>query len=388
MYRRDLLRLLSTALPASGLGFARREAFAAAPAAVPEPVHRLAAGWRGPADGGEGGDRVGILEIDWAARSVRIAADLPAPGRVHGLQALADGGFVAVATRPGTWLMRCDAQGRIAARITRNQELPSRSFNGHVHLSHDAKWLFTTEAGPAGATAWVSVRDAQRLQRVQQFPSAGFDAHQCLLDDDGNVFIANGGLLRAEDGRKIEAERMSPSLAHIDPDSGEVLGQWRLPDARLSLRHLAWALPETRAGDAKPLIGIGLQAEHDDAARRREAPALALFDGKALSVPTRDAQAYGYVGDIAAGPSGGFVLSGQKAARGLWWRPQAPAALATIAELTELCALTTLPDTAGGGVLIGSARGIAWWHPARPARMLPWPKPMLPDNHWEMLPAA
>lgn len=382
MRRRDVLPFAASALtlalplPATAAG--------AAPAPARLPVHRLAAGWRHPTAGlGETPDRMGILEIDWAAEQVRIVADLPAPDRVHGLVAMPDGGFVAVAARPGHWLVRCDAEGRVMARRLREQEHPARSFNGHAVPSPDDQWLYTTETASPTGMAWLGVRDARTLQRVEQLPSAGFDAHHMLFDDEGRLYVANGGLLRAEDGRRIEPERMRPSLAHIDPQTREVIGQWRLPDPRLSLRHLAWS---TQA-DGTRLLGIGLQAEHDEAHRRREAPTLALLRNGELVLPTPDAQAAGYVGDIAPGPAGGFVLAGQKAARGLWWHPQAPRTLTRMAELTELCALAPAPLDGGSALLMASARGVALWHPRQPARMLPWPRPMLPDNHWVLLKA-
>ncbi len=135
-------------------------------------------------------------------------------------------------------------------------------------------------------------------------------------------------------------------------------------------------------------MGIGLQAEHDEPTLRRDAPALALWRDAEISLPTADAQAAGYVGDIAAGPAGGFFLSAQKASRGLWWHPRAARTLTKVAELTEVCALATWPTATGDGVLLGSARGVALWHPTREPRMLPWPMPMLPDNHWVLLSTA
>lgn len=382
MRRREALRLAALSLGVSSLSAAPL-ALAAVPAASAQStqIHRLAAGWRSPAALGETPDRMGIIELDWAQQQVRILADIPAPDRVHGLIAMPDGGFVAVAARPGHWLIRCDAEGRVMARVMRSQEMPQRTFNGHVLLSHDGQWLFTPETGQPTATSWLSVRDARNLHRVNQLPTAGFDAHHAVLDAEGNLYIAHGGILRAEDGRKIELERMRPSLVQLDPDNSEIINQWRLQDQRLSMRHLAWS----RQPDGQLLLGIGLQAEHDEATRRRDAPALALLRSNELTLPTPDAQASGYVGDISAGPAGGFVLSGQRTARGLWWHPRAARSLTKVAELTEVCALANAPVDGGTATLIGSARGVALWHPTQPPRMLPWPKPMLPDNHWVLL---
>lgn len=350
----------------------------ATPTAGDDPL-RLAIGWR-EGDGTVADDRVGIVEVDWERKRLRIAAEQPVQGRAHGLIPMADGGFVAVANRPGRWLMRCDAEGRVMARTAHDAEGQARTFNGHVLPTHDGEWLFTTETASPVADSWVAIRDPRTLRRVGQFSSAGLDSHQIVLDDEGHVIVANGGLMRSDNGAKIRLDEMAPSLAKIDPDSGKPVGQWRLDDPRLSIRHIAWSTP----AEGQPLLGLALQAEHDDATRRRDAPVLALWDGAALAIPTPDAQAAGYVGDITPAPGGGFVLSGQKTARGLLWQPRTPRTLTRVADLTEVCALAPRD----GGVLLASARGVALWHPARAPRMLPWPRLMQPDNHWIVLQQA
>src|SRR5690606_14414177 len=150
-----------------------------------------------------------------------------------------------------------------------------------------------------------------------------------------------GGIPRDTAGRKVELDRMAPSLVRLALDGGRLLGRWTLPDARLSLRHLAWA-----HGPA-PLLGLALQAEHDDADARTQAPLLAVWDRRTLTLPSRDASGGGYAGDIAVGPVGGFLLSAQKQRLGLWWHPGRPAAMTRVAELTEPCALVATADGAG-----------------------------------------
>ena len=103
-------------------------------------------------------------------------------------------------------------------------------------------------------------------------------------------------------------------------------------------------------------------------------------------MPCADASAAGYAGDIAAGPGGGFVISAQKQGRGLWWHPDQPERLTLVAQLTEPCALLSLDGAAG--VALSAARGVALWHARLPPRMLPWPVPLVPDNHWVPLAAG
>lgn len=353
---------------------------------------RLATAWRVAASpAGVPPDRVGVLEVDWAAARIRIAAEAPVPGRAHGLLALADGGFLAVAHRPGRWLLRCDAAGQVQRRIAIDDERPRRTFNGHVEATASAgagvvgDWLFTTETDPATGEGWISVRDARTLARVAGFPAGGRDAHQLLRAPDGTLVVAIGGIVRDLEGRRIEPERMAPALVQVAPGDGRLVGRWTLEDPRLSLRHMAFAtgVAPGAAPGSLPLLGIALQAEHDRDEARRAAPTLAVWDGRALRIATHDASAGGYAGDIAAGPGGGFVISAQKVRRGLWWHPGQPERLTLVAELTEPCALATLDD--GAGVLLSAGRGAARWHAREAPGMLPWPVALAPDNHWVVL---
>ncbi len=357
MNRRSLLQ----AWLASGL----------APAAwATRGTERIATAWQLAGASGDGGFHVGVFSLDWEVARITLDAAVPVPTRAHGLLALPDGGFAAVANRPGRWLLRVDAQGRAVARAG---SPPGRSFNGHVEGSDDGQWLFTTETHTADQSGWVSVRDPQTLARVAEFRTDGIDAHQLLHAADGSLLVAHGGILRDAAGRKLEGEgaRMVPSLVRIAPSSGTVLGEWRLPDPRLSIRHMAWSTSDS------PLLGLALQAEHEDPRERTSAPVLALWDGQSLSTPCADTAAAGYVGDITAGPGGGFVLSAQKQGRGLWWQPAAPERFTPMAELTEPCALVPSAQ----GALLGAGRGLARWQLAGRSAMLRWPVALAPDNH-------
>lgn len=368
MQRRQLIQALLPAMLAP-------QAFAqnVSPEAT-EPTHRLLAAWREA--GSDAVDRCGVIEIDWATNRVQITRSMVMPGRAHGLQLMPDGGWVVVANRPGAWLLRVDAEGRVQARHRIADDRPQRTFNGHVQPDATGRWLYTTETDPADGSGWVSVRDAVTLARVSQFATGGVDPHQVLPDAAGRLIVAVGGIPRDLAGKRIDQASMAPSLLHVDPATGEAVGRWTLADPRLSIRHLAWG-----AG-AEPLLGVALQAEHADPAARRAAPLLAVWDGQDLQVVPA-ALADGYAGDLAAGPAGGFVLSAQKLGQGLWWHPQAQGELIRVAELTDPCAVATWDQ--GRGVLMAGARGVARWHVRQAPRMLAWPRPMAPDNHWVLL---
>jgi hypothetical protein len=233
----------------------------------------------------------------------------------------------------------------------------------------------------------VSVRDSQTLRKVAQWRTYGVEPHQLLLDASGKLMVANGGILRAEGDKKRDLQLMDSSLVRMDPTTGERLGQWRLKDPRLGIRHMAWGNPVAATGagqqTAKPLLGIALQNEHDDLIRRRASPVFAVWDGDTIQTPALGEGGGGYSGDIVASPDGGFVLSCLRTNTAFQWSPKAPEALTVIAQLQDAGALTHWPQAQQAhGVLLGSARGVARWHPAQAPVFLKWPIGLALDNHW------
>lgn len=367
-------RLFLTQLGAS-LGAAAWPALAQAAQAPDRPL-RVGGGWRM----NEREYQIGALAIDWAAGRVRTEFAITLPTLPHAIVPEAGGGFLAVATRPGTWIVRAGAEGRLVKRIDSADEGDARSFDGHVIASLDGQWLYTGETDRRSGEGWVSVRDVRTLRKVAEHRTHGIDPHQILVDRRGRLVVANGGIPRTASGAKRDLDRMNPTLVHMDPKTGEKLGEWTLPDARLSPHHIAWSRP-LREGD-EPLLGIGLQAEHDEPAERRDAPLLAVWDGKALTIPSRQV-VDGYVGDVAPGPNGGFVLTAQRANRIVLWQPHQADEFLTIGKVQNPCGLWPLADAPG--VAIGGGLGLARWHPSEPAQMLRWPDGMAAGNHWALL---
>ena len=352
-------------------------------------VERLATAWQSQSPGAEpirgqadaGTHFTGVVRIDWTARQVTIAQAVPLPSRAHGLVALPNGGWVTLANRPGRWLLRCDANG-VAQRLHSLQG-EARTLNGHAVLSPDGQWLFTTETDPLTGRGWLGQRDLQTLALVAEFESHGLDPHHLVWSTDQVLMAANGGIVRDALGRKQLQQPMSPSLVQLDTHSGRLLGQWRLADPQLSIRHLAWS---AGAAADQRLLGVALQAEHDSPAQRLVAPTLAVWDGAQLRLPTHDVRGGGSAGDIAAGPGGGFVISAQKQGRALWWQPALPELMTVVAEVTEPCALVSSWDEAG--VSLAAGLGVARWHRQQGAQMLRWPAGLAPDNHWVRLRSA
>jgi hypothetical protein len=262
------------------------------------PGRRFAAAWvRG------GVHRVGWLALAADRRSVREVASLPVPTRAHGVALTPEGHLLAVARRPGDWLLRWPGPGQ-APRWRWSE--PLRAFNGHALLGPDGRHLYTTGSDLEGGGGLVAVHDARTLDLLDEWPTHGADPHQLVWDRlaPGQLIVANGGILTLpETGRaKHRLERMDSSLVRLDPArGGQRSGQWRLDDPRLSLRHLAWSLDGAR-------LGIALQAEHDDPAQRAEAPVLAVFDGGAVRPVASPRALAGYGGDIACDRDG-FTVS-------------------------------------------------------------------------------
>ncbi|RCW72903.1 DUF1513 domain-containing protein [Pseudorhodoferax soli] len=330
------------------------------------PAARLLAAWQcAPRDTAEAARyQIGLLAAQ--ADALVVARALDVPTRAHGLLVEAGGTVLAVARRPGDWLLRWKP-GEDEPQTAWIE--PDRAFNGHVIASRDGQRLYTTETDLETGAGLIGVRDATTLEKLAEWPTRGMDPHELLLDADGSLIVANGGIpTLPETGRlKIGLERMDASLVRLDTGDGAVRGQWRLPDPRLSLRHIAWG------GQGGRLLGIALQAEHSDPAAKRAAPLLALFDGQSLRAVPAPQPLGGYGGDIAWA-NGAFAVSTPKVdgfarygADGRWQG---------FTPLAEACALAGEPGRlwAGGrdAALVSEAGAVA----SRPVPALRL------DNHW------
>ena len=193
-----------------------------------------------------------------------------------------------------------------------------RRFNGHVLVDTEGQAVHTTEVDVGSGQGRLVRRDPVSLEETAVWKTEGADPHDMELLSDGRLLVANGGIPTwAETGRiKHDLDQMDPSLALIDVTTGNVDGQWRLPDPRLSIRHLAQQ-PEG-------LIGVALQAEHADPVARAAAPVFALFDpegeGRLQAQPSIRSGS-GYSGDVAA-LRGGWLVSCPRENQVLRWSRQ------------------------------------------------------------------
>ena len=310
---------------------------AASDATAPPPA-TLVAAWDDAA-----GHRVGVLTAAGDG-DLRVEAALSVPTRAHGLLAETGGSLLAVARRPGDWLLRFGRDGR---RLREHWIGPEARFNGHLLLSPDGRRLYSTETELDGGAGRIGVRDTASLELLASWPTHGLDPHELMWDADGTLLVANGGIpTQPETGRaKRGLERMDPSLVRLDPADGRLLGQWRLEDPRLSVRHLARQGART---------AIALQAEHDDPARRAAASVLALFDGARLRLAETPPRSMAGYGGSVAGASGRFFVGCPRAGgTGCW---HADGTWLGFAPLEEACALAAR----GAGVWSGGRDRGRW----------------------------
>ena len=374
--RRRTLQAMAAAFAATALPTQARAAAGATRAVI-------GAAWRGPRDSDP--NFAGTLIADWEARTLSFGYTVPLPSRPHGLMAEADGGLLVCCARPGTWMLRCDGQGKLMQHIDVQGEGECR-LGGHVIASANGEQLYTTETDFSTGKGKIGVRDRRSLRKIAEWDTHGLDPHQLLLDAQGHLFVANGGIPRTPSDRKFDIHRMDASLVHIDSTNGRLLGKWKVHDPRLSLRHMAWSRAPQ---DPDALLGIAMQAEHDLEAERRLAPILAVFDGDSLSIPTHENDGIGYAGDIAPALHDGFALSSDQADIANLWHPGLPERMRPIIELKAPYAMAGWQGAQdGGGVLVATAYGLGSWHPSTPPNLLPWPEPMALDNHWIVMAEA
>ena len=326
--------------------------------AVASAHPRFAAAWDDAADV----HHVGLLQMRDDALQIVTAVEVPS--RAHGLLVEPAGTLLAVARRPGDWLLRWNPAGG-APRWFWNE--PDRRYTGH--LLRAGPWLYSAETDQESGAGLVVCRDAATFAVQAEWATHGIDPHQFILDADGSLLVANGGVpTLAETGRvPRHLERMDPSLVRLDRRSGALLGQWRLTDPRLSIRHL---VRDVDSG----LVGIALQAEHDDAERKAAAPVLALFDGETLRSVDSARPLAGYGGDIAVSASG-FVVSVPRAGGVAHW--QRDGRWAGFAAFPEACALVS-----SGAEVWAAGRGQAADCSAADALAGTKRVPVQLDNHW------
>ncbi|WP_210542704.1 DUF1513 domain-containing protein [Rhodoferax sp. PAMC 29310] len=322
--------------------------------------------------------------VDVAAKRWRVNRSLAVPTRAHGVMVESSDSVLALARRPGDWLLRWHPR---TGETQWHWIGGERRFNGHVVASPQGDTLWTTETDLETAQGRLGVRDSRSLEKTDEWATHGMDPHALMVLPQalgripaGSLMVANGGISALpETGRaKHDLGRMDASLVALNPQTGAVLGQWRLVDSYLSIRHFAWDAVSKR-------VGIALQSENPDGAQRQSAPVLAVWDGEQLLPSVGQPVLQGYGGDICARPGGGFVVSCPRANALALFTPAS--AWSVNLPHRDTCALV--------------AQGDQWWasgpdgilsvapHHDNEVALAAAPEERLQfDNHWQIWPLA
>ncbi|MBP6638220.1 MAG: DUF1513 domain-containing protein, partial [Sulfuritalea sp.] len=173
----------------------------------------VGAAWRGPNKSDP--YFAGALVADWESRKLSIRYAVPLPTRPHGLLAEADGGLLMLGVRPGTWMLRCDGAGKLMQQVRLDDDGATARLGGHAVVSADGERLYTTETDQRNGRGLVGVRDRRRLAKLAEWETLGIDPHQLLLDAEGHVIVANGGVPRTPADKKYDLQRMDSSLVRL-----------------------------------------------------------------------------------------------------------------------------------------------------------------------------
>lgn len=342
------------ALAALGLAGVRAQA---ATAVAPAADERLLLAWDDP----QGAHWVGLLAGS-ARGGWQVQAALRVPTRAHGLSVAPDGSVLVVARRPGEWLLRWWPHQK--ARQPQWQWADAdRRFNGHALPSADGRWVYSVESDQDSGQSLLVRRDAARLAVSDEWPTGGVDAHELIWQAPGQLLLANGGVPSLpETGRaRRPGQAVDSSLVLMAADSGARLGQWRLSDPELSLRHLS--------RHANGVVGIALQAQYADPAAHASAPVFARWDGQDLQLHEAAQPLAGYGGSVCATPQG-FSVSVPRANGVAHWDLQGQ--WQGLSPLVEACPLALTAEglwaggreriwqAGGGGRAVQAAPGKIW----------------------------
>lgn len=191
--------------------------------------------------------RLQALALSDERIEVRFSVKLP--GRAHHVALSQEQGlFVAIARRPGRWLVVGDLASGAVLQTLRLPE--GRHFQGHGIFAPDGRTFWTVESAyeTAGDNGRIGYWDVDRnsepvIRQRGLFESAGTGAHELKLMPDGRTLvIANGGIRTHPDQprEKLNLDVMQPSLVYLDTADGGLLEKVRMPAEwhQNSIRHL------------------------------------------------------------------------------------------------------------------------------------------------------
>jgi hypothetical protein len=168
------------------------------------------------------------------------------PDRGHDIApSPANADLVVFARRPGDWMAVVDRRDGEVKKLVRSPA--RRHFYGHGLYSADGRLLYATENNLETGQGVFGVYDVARdYARIGEQPTHGIGPHDVAFMPGGELLLVANGGARTDPatGREIlNKKNMEPSLAFVDPRSGEAKHKvdFGRDMSGLSFRHLAVA---------------------------------------------------------------------------------------------------------------------------------------------------
>lgn len=283
----------------------------------------------------------------------------PLPSRAHQVIKHPKKSWVlVVARRPGQYLLVVDlTTGKLVKQL---DVIQGQDFCGHMQISQNGCYLYTTENTTLTSQGLVVVRDIHKQFRpVQQFSSGGIGPHQLKLSTDGNTMVVANGGIHTLDRVKLNLKSMQSNLSYIDLKTQKVTEQVGLPQqqhAQLSIRHI-----DVNNSD-KTLIAMQYQGEMTD-----KVPLVAIHKrGQPLQFLTIPDQVFyqlkQYCGSACFDRSGNTVaVSAPKGDKILFWDLAKNRFLGS-AKVRDGCGIAQ--DVTNTSFVVSSGRGKVYKIPA------------------------
>ncbi|MCJ8299828.1 MAG: DUF1513 domain-containing protein [Pseudomonadales bacterium] len=296
----------------------------------------------------DGGGQHWLIVFDqFAVEQLRF----PLPSRAHQvLKHPTEDWLLVVARRPGQYLLIIDLHNsKLLAQI---EPRDGQHFSGHLQISADGRYLYTTENVSATSEGLIVVRElVGRYDSVGQFSSGGIGPHQLKLNStEKQIIVANGGI-HTRDRVKLNLQQMQPNLSYINLANGIIERQLLMDKqySQLSIRHI-----DVSADDVV-LIAMQYQGE-----RTARVPLVATHSqaGKLqfLNIPQQEYfQLKHYCGSGCFDRSGKNVaVSAPKGDKILFWDLPKQRYLGSV-KVRDVCGVAPGPEA--GSFVVSSGRG-------------------------------
>ena len=276
----------------------------------------------------------------------------PLPSRAHQVISHPTKPWVfVVARRPGQYLLGFDLKtGQQIANLTADT---GQDFCGHMQISANGRYLYTTENISQTSEGLIGVRDIDaNFNQIQSLKSGGIGPHQLKLNYSGDTLVVANGGIHTRDRVKLNLESMQSNLSYIDLATGEIKQKVALKEEyfQLSIRHI-----DINQHD-QVLIAMQYQGAKSD-----QVPLVAIHQQgqpslQYLSIPMAEFfQLKQYCGSACFDSSGGIAaISAPKGDRILFWDIAKNRYLSS-RKVRDGCGITK--DSQAQSFIVSSGRG-------------------------------